>query len=203
MSKLQQQARAAGVQYADDQIQSDYFDNWVFEQLHEGARPGSQAAPGLETENLVKVEPSMELAGRMLQQLVWDTQRDLEASTIEEYLRAQGVLDPLKHKTVVGPAFWEGLREHLRTRNVRSWVAEKIRGFAKHLTRTRGSRHGDAMKTIGYQVLVFNEGSSTPETVSRVNTEAEAERLKVHFQRQARQHGWRKNIEIRPVRRGK
>ena len=58
----------------------------------------------------------------------------------------------------------------------------------------------EARHTTGYQVLVFNHGSSHPETVARVNTEAEAERLKDHYEKQANQRGWNKRVEIRPVR---
>jgi hypothetical protein len=58
----------------------------------------------------------------------------------------------------------------------------------------------EARRAIGYQVLVFNQGSSRPEVVTRVNTEAEAERLKAHYEKQADQRGWNKRVEIRPVR---
>ena len=61
-------------------------------------------------------------------------------------------------------------------------------------------RYGHAMKTIGYQVLVFNSGASHPETVVNTPTEAQAERYRAHYERQAAQHGWHKHIEIRPVR---
>lgn len=56
------------------------------------------------------------------------------------------------------------------------------------------------MKTIGYQVLVFNEGATVPETVAPTRTEAQAERLRAHYERQATDHGWNKRVEIRPVR---
>jgi hypothetical protein len=62
-------------------------------------------------------------------------------------------------------------------------------------------RYGHAMKTIGYQVLVFNSGASYPETVTSTKTEAQAERLRAHFEHQARERGWNKRVEIRPVRR--
>ena len=63
-----------------------------------------------------------------------------------------------------------------------------------------GGKVSEARHTTGYQVLVFNHGSSHPETVARVNTEAEAERLKDHYEKQANQRGWNKRVEIRPVR---
>jgi hypothetical protein len=62
-------------------------------------------------------------------------------------------------------------------------------------------RYGRAMKVIGYQVLVFNSGASHPETVASTKTEAQAERLRAHFEHQARERGWNKRVEIRPVRR--
>ena len=61
-------------------------------------------------------------------------------------------------------------------------------------------RYGRSMKTIGYQVLVFNSGASHPETVVNAPTEAQAERYRAHYERQATQHGWNKRVEIRPVR---
>jgi hypothetical protein len=57
------------------------------------------------------------------------------------------------------------------------------------------------MKVIGYQVLVFNSGASHPETVAPTKTEAQAERLRAHYESQARERGWNKRVEIRPVRR--
>jgi hypothetical protein len=56
------------------------------------------------------------------------------------------------------------------------------------------------VKTIGYQVLVFNSGASHPEIVAPTKTEAQAERLREHYERQARERGWNKRVEIRPVR---
>ena len=64
----------------------------------------------------------------------------------------------------------------------------------------RIGRHGAADGGNGYQVLVFNSGASHPETVVNAPTEAQAERYRAHYERQATQHGWNKRVEIRPVR---
>jgi hypothetical protein len=90
-------AAKAGADYAKDQVGGSYFRDWVWEQMVEGEamrkRDPASVIP-LETPSDAK-----KLARNMLQQLEWDTKRDMEASAILELSGAKGVFD-------VGSADW-------------------------------------------------------------------------------------------------
>jgi len=79
-------------------------------------------------------------------------------------------------------------------------VAAIAGAYGKKKPRTALPAASEARRVIGYQVLVFNQGSSHPEVVAPANTQAEAERLKDHYEKQADRRGWNKRVEIRPVR---
>jgi len=94
-------AATAGTNYANDQVGGDYFRDWVWDQLVEGEemrqRDPDSVIP-LETPSDAK-----KLARNMLQQLEWDTKRDMETHTILELSGAKGVFDS-------GSADW--VRDH-------------------------------------------------------------------------------------------
>lgn len=97
-------AEAAGEQYADSQINSEYFSDWVRDQLREASKlPEDQVLP-LETET-----DALVIAGKMLQQLEWDTKRDLRSSDIPGD-------DPA--------AFFVGF--HKACEDARPWLAEEL-----------------------------------------------------------------------------
>ena len=93
-------AEAAGEQYAQDQINSEYFSDWVRDQLREASKmPQDQVLP-LNT----KVD-ALVIAGKMLQQLEWDTRREYRPE-----------VDP--------KAFFVGF--HKACQDARPWLAEEL-----------------------------------------------------------------------------
>jgi hypothetical protein len=91
-----------GSDYAAEQIESNHFRDWVYEQMVEAERM-RQADPDsvlpLETQN-----DALKIAKNMLQQLEWDTKRELDESK----------------------EFYEGFTEMLKSTNVREYVADLI-----------------------------------------------------------------------------
>lgn len=133
-------AKAVGRTYANDQVESDLFRDWVLGQLIEGkklSREG-QAAPGLETENLVKLPNARRLAAVMLQQLGWDIDRGLDARDVRDLLTAAGVSNPSSRGAM--QEFAEGLKGGLKAAPVKSWLAQKIQTWAEE---QGASTHGD------------------------------------------------------------
>jgi len=90
-----------GVQYAEDQLQSDYFNQWMWEQL-------SADVPDPITDARV-------IARNMLQQLGWDIARELDVREIIP----DATPDDAR-------AFSAGVREHLSDPKTREWLAERV-----------------------------------------------------------------------------
>jgi hypothetical protein len=138
-----EKAERAGEKYAEDQVESDYFQEWVREHMYEGEklRP-EEVAPGLETETVARDKRAAErLAKNMLQQLRWDIEQGIDTSEIDEALLDAGIEAPRSKMQRVGPAFWEGLRSKLESTLVRDWLAQDvIMPIAKELTRGRRRR---------------------------------------------------------------
>lgn len=94
-------AEAAGEQYAQDQINSEYFSDWVRDQLREASKlPEDQVLP-LETK-----ADALVVAGKMLQQLEWDTKREYRPE-----------VDDAK-------AFFVGF--HKACQDARPWLADEL-----------------------------------------------------------------------------
>lgn len=108
-----EKARAAGAQYANDQVSSDYFADWVWDQLREASRMDPSTVLPLETEADARV-----IAKNMLQQLEWDTRRDLRASEIER-LVGGGLTSPS-----CIDAFFDGFQSQLH--ESLDWLAEHV-----------------------------------------------------------------------------
>ena len=109
-----EKAEAAGVQYAATQLESDYFMDWVREQLLEAAGMDPGTTLPLETAADAAV-----IAGNMLKQLEWDTRRDLMAIDIERMI---GV----SYKTTpdIIDSFYDGFKRSLK--NAKSWLADEL-----------------------------------------------------------------------------
>lgn len=104
------EALEAGKQYASEQLQSEHFDTWVWDQLSEAEKMRKKdpsSVHPLETDADFK-----RAARRMLQQLEWDAQRDFRTNP------------PSKD-----PEFYEGFREELRSDYARDWLAEVIADY--------------------------------------------------------------------------
>jgi hypothetical protein len=106
-------AEAAGAQYAQEQLESNYFMDWVREQLREASRMDPDKVLPLETQ-----QDAMEIAKNMLQQLQWDTQRDLDGRQIARLI---GV-DSTSHEDV--KEFFKGFRDTLSMN--REWLAGEL-----------------------------------------------------------------------------
>lgn len=94
---IQQDAESAGAQYATDQLQSDYFMDWVRDQMLEASKADPSEMLPLETK-----ADAMVIAKNMLKQLAWDTQREHHESK----------------------EFYEGFRKTLDAS--REWLADEL-----------------------------------------------------------------------------
>jgi hypothetical protein len=114
-------AESAGAQYATDQIEGGYFKNWVYEQM-------------VEAEHMRKADPSSviplktkadyrKLARNMLQQLEWDTRREMDTREILQLSGAAGVFN-------IGSAAWARDKYGITEREV---VTDFYKGFSATL----------------------------------------------------------------------
>ncbi len=127
-------AAKAGADYAHEQVNGDYFRDWVYEQVAEAERMRRQD-PG-------SVFPSdtpdgaKRAAKNMLQQLEWDTERQMDAREILELSGASGVFGAgsadwvrdtygITQGDVTG-AFFSAFREALRAPAVRQWLTDLV-----------------------------------------------------------------------------
>ena len=115
-------AEKAGIQYANDQLGSDYFMDWVREQVAEAEqmrRDDPSSVMPTETKSQAR-----KVARNMLQQLEWDTKRELN---VLDYVSAGDV----KPEEVV-KKFYEGFDWALRgdpapgDQKVEDWLADEI-----------------------------------------------------------------------------
>jgi hypothetical protein len=118
-------AEAAGAAYAQEQLESDYFKQWAYEQLVEASKlPPSDVLP------LEDKHDAMKIARNMLQQLEWDTRRETHESA----------------------EFWEGFRSTLDTS--RNWLADELLTWEREINggsvvnTTKGSPHGMGERTV-------------------------------------------------------
>lgn len=135
-------AEKAGANYAQDQVDGSYFRDWVWEQMVEGEemrkRDPDSVIP-LETPSDAK-----KLARSMLQELEWDTKRDMETHTILELSGAKGVFDSGSADWVrdhygityeeVSDAFFSAFDEALESQ--RQWLTDMI---LENLDEVRGT----------------------------------------------------------------
>ena len=110
-------AEAAGAQYARDQFDSDYFHDWVWQQVSEADRM-RRADPAS------VIDDPNEIARNMLQQLGWDIKRDMGAREILPLIET-GDDESASERELV-KAFFEGLNGELHDRKNRDWLAELV-----------------------------------------------------------------------------
>jgi len=104
-------AKAAGKKYALDQLDSDYFRDWVRDQLIEASRMDPEDVLPLETK-----QDAEQIAHNMLKQLEWDTKRDLRSDDLERLIGSR------EHDA--GIAFYAGFRKALDDAN--GWLADEL-----------------------------------------------------------------------------
>jgi hypothetical protein len=102
-------AEEAGKQYAYDQVQSDHFMDWVRDQMLEARKSPSEDVLPLETK-----ADALKVARNMLQQLEWDTRRELRKDEITDLIGEDGDI----------AEFWEGFRE--TSVASRDWLADEL-----------------------------------------------------------------------------
>ena len=118
-------AEKAGAKYAQDQIAGEHFMQWVRDQVAEAKemqrRDPSSVFP-LETKADYK-----KLARNMLQQLEWDTKRDMDWREILELTgTASGEIT-----SGVPKAFFSGFTQELKASHTVDWLADEIEYFDK------------------------------------------------------------------------
>jgi len=124
--EILEQAKDAGEQYARDQIDGDHFRDWVYDQIHEASRMDPSQVLPLETKADAKV-----IAKNTLQQLGWDTKRELASFDILEMSGASG--NDTDESDVLG-AFYEGFDGALHDPNVVDWLADEILSMHEQAT---------------------------------------------------------------------
>jgi hypothetical protein len=132
--ELLEQAAQAGEKYAREQLDGEYFCDWVWEQLVEADRMRRS-----DPSSVVPLETPADarrLARSMLQQLGWDTKRDLDRRAILDLTGAAGVFGTGSADWVldtygitykdVSDAFFAAFDEVLENRDTRQWLADVI-----------------------------------------------------------------------------
>jgi len=109
---MSRKAEKAGAQYAQDQIESDYFMQWVYEQLVEASRMDPSDVLPLETKR-----DAEEIAHNMLRDLEHDTKRALSDYDISRLVGADVSREDVK-------AFYEGFRDAAAASL--DWLADEL-----------------------------------------------------------------------------
>lgn len=145
-------AEAAGEQYAESQIESSYFQDWVRDQLAEAAQmPPSDVLP-LEDKHDAKI-----IAKNMLQQLEWDTKKGLGDREMKDLIGAD--VTPSAHDAFyVGfkkacDAARDGLADELLT------IKGEMGGVKEDRRRGYHGNKRDVPIRIGAAVMVINPDS--------------------------------------------
>jgi hypothetical protein len=127
----EERAYAAGEQYGQDQIGSDHFLDWVYDQLVEASKMPADRVLPLKTQ-----ADALEIARNMFQQFIWDAQRQGAA---QEALGSDATRDEIH-------AFYEGFRGACDTS--REWLADELLTKKRELepgaTETRPPATGSA-----------------------------------------------------------
>ena len=139
-------AEKAGANYAQDQIGGSYFLDWVMDQMVEGEEmrkrdPGSVIP-------LDSPSDAKKLARNMLQQLEWDTKRDLEQSTVLEVSGTDdGDLDRCGVSAKeVNDAFFSAFTESLKSPNTVHWLTDLILENLDEVRGTPKSKLGESRR---------------------------------------------------------
>jgi hypothetical protein len=112
-------AEQAGADYASAQVDGEYFRDWVAEQLAEAERM-RQSDP----DSVIPIDSpraAREVAKNMLQQLKWDTHRDMDTDVILELSGAEGLT-----RSEIVRAFYRGFDAALQEPAIRNWLADLV-----------------------------------------------------------------------------
>jgi len=139
-------AEAAGERYAEDQVNSDHFMSWVWEQMVEGRR--MRRADPKSVIPLDNAADFKRLARNMLQQLMWDTDREMDMHAI---LAAVGVdSEGTSRDAEVAREFGKGVRGFLLKPSTIQWLASECRRIESELKKgERGkAKAGEPAQTV-------------------------------------------------------
>src|SRR5271166_5386614 len=133
-AQILEAAEKAGADYAQEQVGSPHFRDWVSDQIAEGERMRKE-----DPSSVIPLETpadAKKIAKNMLQQLEWDTKRQMEQRDILELSGASGVFGSGSASWVkdtygitaqeVNKAFFEGFVEELDKPSAREWLTEEI-----------------------------------------------------------------------------
>ena len=120
-------AESAGAAYAQTQLGSDYFMDWVRDQIHEASQMPPEDVLPLKTKSDAK-----KVAGKMLQQLEWDAKKDMRPAEISRLIGDE-------HGDVAD--FWEGFHETLT--GAKDWLADEILAIEGGGGGVEAPRHSD------------------------------------------------------------
>ena len=148
-----EQATAAGTQYAEDQIQSDHFSDWVRDQISEGEQ--------LRRRGEDVIDDTDQIARNMLQQLKWDIMRDLDVP--REFAGNDEAVQ----------AYAQGIRNVLEGESARTWLSEEIKYIqeeragqqASEKTRVREQRGSISRDKIQSALAIVHRNGRSPVAV--------------------------------------
>ena len=162
--------REIGAVYAVDQIESPYFLDWVHEQMAEAERM-RQADPN----SVLPLETpadTRKVARNMLQQLEWDTKRELNVLD-----HVPGAKDAIAPEEIV-KAFYEGFDEVLRDPFTVKWLADillETNGEARGSTVQEAGRRRQPPNWMPPPAAPAPEWESKPRGAERVSIRKETE----------------------------
>lgn len=163
-------AERAGEQYAQEQVAGDYFQDWVREQLAEGEQLRRE-----EPDKFIAINSprgASDVAKNLLQQLDWDTRRDMDASVIAELVGAEG--------PEVTRAFFRGFSAALREPATRQWLADIVLDVGKEIAGGR-QEVGESQQQKRFAITFIKPWPKVSRhTGGSANTLAQAKRIVIN-----------------------
>src|SRR5271155_493718 len=177
-------AEQAGIRYAGEQTGSDHFMNWVGDQMTEAKemqrRDPSSVFP-IETKADRK-----KLARNMLQQLEWDTKRQLGA---DEILELTGTGSEIGAETwdrtardikrEIVSAFYKGFNEALHEDALVNWLAGEIEAINEGFSDTGAEEVSESAARKPFLIRVLELTAKPPTNESLIAADLRAPRARV------------------------
>lgn len=133
---MSKKAETAGAKYALDQIQGDYFQDWVGDQLLEASRMPEDTVVPLETK-----DDAQRIARKMFRQLEWDAQRDTRGDEIADIANIKNTREELL-------SFWKGFANALRKPETVDWLADELLERKPKRRGARETREGRSVREL-------------------------------------------------------
>jgi hypothetical protein len=133
-AQILEAAEKAGANYAEEQIGGDHFRDWVYEQVAEAHQMGQQDPDSVFPSDTP--EGAKKAARNMLQQLEWDTHKQMDQREVLELSGASGIFDMGSADWVrdtygitakdVTDAFFSAFDEELEKPATRQWLTDIV-----------------------------------------------------------------------------